>query len=420
MSSSAIAIIILLVALLLFITQRIPSGVVAILGALAMVAFGVMDPSDFCSPFGSDTVIMVASVMILGGAVFKTGAAQLVGEKMMFLAKRKQKAFLPILVVSVGLLSAFLSNTAVVAIFLPLLASLSQSSGGRISKKGTYMATGIAAVVGGNCTLAGSTPQLIAQGILAETDGVRLLDFWEIGKVGFPLLILLAAYYALAGSALQEKYLTFEELPDCGSGGVVQENNKKKQLLVGLIMLACVACFTLGLASFGVVAAASAIFCVLLGCISLQEAFQTVDWNTVCVLGGAMGISNALNKSGAVQSIAHSIIGMFGNLTGNVFLMCAVIIVLSALLGNVMSHTATAAILTPMVITIAQQTAADPIAYVIGVVIGCNLAFLTPVATPPLTMTLIGGYRFTDYFKVLSLYNLLSIGLSAALIPLLF
>ena len=85
-----------------------------------------------------------------------------------------------------------------------------------------------------------------------------------------------------------------------------------------------------------------------------------------------------------------------------------------------MSHTASAAILTPLAISLGFGLGVDPIPYVVAVVIGCNLAFITPVATPPLTMTLVGGYRFTDYIKVGGIYNLLSVILAAILIPLIY
>lgn len=111
--------------------------------------------------------------------------AEIIGSAIVKRTGKNEKLLIMVLVFVVSLLSAFLSNSAVVAIFLPLLASLARSSGGAITKKNTYMAVGIASVVGGNCTLAGSTPQLTAQAILQTSDSVRELTIWELGKVGF-------------------------------------------------------------------------------------------------------------------------------------------------------------------------------------------------------------------------------------------
>lgn len=413
-----LASVIFVVILISFVMQRRPAGLTAVVGSLLMMIFGIIEPSDVVAPFGSDTVIMVASVLILGSAVFETGAAEMIGSAIVRRMGRNEKLLIMVLVLTVSILSSFLSNSAVVAIFLPLLASLARSSGGAITKKNTYMAVGIASVVGGNCTLAGSTPQLTAQAILQTTDSVRELTFWELGKVGFPLVIVLALYYLFIGIRLQKKVFDFPEVEDpapSGDGGQVR--SKAKCITVCLIMLGCVAGFTAGVFSFGTVGAIAAALCILTGCISFDRAFKSLDWNTICVLGGAMGISTALNKSGVVQAVADMIISAFGS-GANPVTICLVLLVTSAGLGNIMSHTATAAVLTPLAISLGTGLGVDPIPYVVTVVIGCNLAFATPVATPPLTMTMVGGYRFTDYTKVGGLYNLLSLIAAALLIPL--
>ena len=413
-----LASVIFVVILISFVMQRRPAGLTAVVGSLLMMIFGIIEPSDVVAPFGSDTVIMVASVLILGSAVFETGAAEIIGSAIVRRMGRNEKLLTMVLVLTVSILSSFLSNSAVVAIFLPLLASLARSSGGAITKKNTYMAVGLASVVGGNCTLAGSTPQLTAQAILQTTDSVRELTFWELGKVGFPLVIVLALYYLFIGIRLQKKVFDFPEVEDpapSGDGGQVR--SKAKCITVCLIMLGCVAGFTAGVFSFGTVGAIAAALCILTGCISFDKAFKSLDWNTICVLGGAMGISTALNKSGVVQAVADMIISAFGS-GANPVTICLVLLVTSAGLGNIMSHTATAAVLTPLAISLGTGLGVDPIPYVVTVVIGCNLAFATPVATPPLTMTMVGGYRFTDYTKVGGLYNLLSLIAAALLIPL--
>ena len=413
-----LASVIFVVILISFVMQRRPAGLTAVVGSLLMMIFGIIEPSDVVAPFGSDTVIMVASVLILGSAVFETGAAEIIGSAIVRRMGRNEKLLIMVLVLTVSILSSFLSNSAVVAIFLPLLASLARSSGGAITNKTTSMAVGLPSVVGGNCTLAGSTPQLTAQAILQTTDSVRELTFWELGKVGFPLVIVLALYYLFIGIRLQKKVFDFPEVEDpapSGDGGQVR--SKAKCITVCLIMLGCVAGFTAGVFSFGTVGAIAAALCILTGCISFDKAFKSLDWNTICVLGGAMGISTALNKSGVVQAVADMIISAFGS-GANPVTICLVLLVTSAVLGNIMSHTATAAVLTPLAISLGTGLGVDPIPYVVTVVIGCNLAFATPVATPPLTMTMVGGYRFTDYTKVGGLYNLLSLIAAALLIPL--
>ena len=154
MPQLVIALIITVLVIISFSVQVIPLPLTAMLGALAMVVFGIIEPADAISAFGSDTVMMVAGVIIIGNAIFETGLAEKLGASILNLPiiGGKEKRLLLIVMIIITMLSAFVSNTAAVAMFLPLVASIAQSSNGKIKKKNCYMAMGIASVVGGFCT----------------------------------------------------------------------------------------------------------------------------------------------------------------------------------------------------------------------------------------------------------------------------
>ena len=283
------------------------------------------------------------------------------------------------------------------------------------------MAVGIASIVGGNATLAGSTPQLIAQGILEETAGVRTLTFFELMKGTIPQLIILVVFFVTVGYKLQQKVFDFPEVTN-GPEDADEEPaiNKKKALISALIFVGCIVGFASGWADFGVIALLGACACVMTGCISVQRLWETMDWRTVTVLGGSLGFATGMSKSGAIELIADKVLTLLGGQGASPMLVSAVIIVLCALMGNVMSHTATSAIMTPFAIAIGMAMGVDPIPLVIMVIIGCNLAFATPISTPPLTMVLVGGYRFSDYIKVGGLFNLLAVIVAIFTIPFLY
>lgn len=424
LSHSTIALIILVLIIISFAAQVIPLPVTALLGGLTMMMAGIIEPSDVVSGFGSDTVMMVAGVIIIGNAVFETGLAQKIGNLIVRFkpASRNERVFLLIVLTLVTLLSAFISNTATVAIFLPLIASVANVSNGRITKKNTYMAVGIASVVGGNLTLAGSTPQLIAQGILSATDGMRTMTFFELLKGSIPVVILMLIYFSTIGYKLQQRVFSFPERADTSDAANETSAQKSgwKGTLVLVILVLVVIGFCAGIYSMGTVALLGACACIITGCISLPRAFETMDWNTLVVLGGAMGFSTGLSKSGAVTLIAEHLVSVFGRADESGFLICAMLILVAAVLGNLMSHTATVSILVPIGLSIASVIGIDPITVTVGIVIGCNLAFATPVGTPPITMTLVGGYRFSDYVKVGGLFNVVSLIFAMVTIPLLY
>ena len=424
LSESIIAIIILVFIVIFFSSQRIPIAVTALLGGLAMMVFGIIEPEDVVSGFGSDTVMMVAGVIVIGNALFETGLATHVGELILRCraAARNERIFLMIVLCIVTLLSAVMSNTATVAIFMPLIASVAAASKGVITKKNTYMAVGIASVLGGNLTLAGSTPQMIAQSILSTTEGVREMTFFEMLKGSLPLVIVMLIYYATFGYALQKRVFTFPETSEYEGDVTALEPDKplsKKVIALVILGLAIVG-FCTGVFSMGTIALMGASLCVITGCISIRRVYETMDWSTIIVLGGAMGFSTGLSESGAVSLIAGKIVDIFGHVEGAGFVTFSLLVVLASVLTNFMSNTATVSIILPIGLSVAAMMDLDPITVTIGIVIGCNLSFSTPIATPPLTMTLVGGYRFTDYVKAGGPLNLLLLVVAVVTLPLLY
>lgn len=423
-NDSIIAIIILIFIILSFSSQRIPIAVTALLGGLAMMVFGIIEPGDVVSGFGSDTVMMVAGVLVIGNALFETGLATHVGRMILKCraAAKHERVFLLIVLSIVTVLSGFMSNTATVAIFMPLIASVAKVSNGVITKKNTYMAVGIASVLGGNLTLAGSTPQMIAQSILAATDGVREMTFFEMLKGALPLVAVMLLYYATIGYGLQKRVFTFPEGEGDEGGGPEPEPEKPlhRKVIALFILVLTVTGFCTGIFSMGTVALLGACLCVVTGCISIRRVYETMDWSTLIVLGGAMGFSTGLSESGAVSLIAGGIVDVFGQLRGAGFVTFALLIVLAAVLTNFMSNTATVSIILPIGLSVAELLGVNPLTVTIGIVIGCNLSFSTPIATPPLTMTLVAGYRFTDYIKAGGLLNLLLLLVAIVTLPILY
>lgn len=422
MPQLVIALIITVLVIISFSVQVIPLPLTAMLGALAMVVFGIIEPADAISAFGSDTVMMVAGVIIIGNAIFETGLAEKLGASILNLPiiGGKEKRLLLIVMIIITVLSAFVSNTAAVAMFLPLVASIAQSSNGKIKKKNCYMAMGIASVVGGFCTQSGSTPQMVAQEILLETDGLRGLTFFELTKIGVLIAIVMFIYFLTVGYRLQERCFNFPEVPNTSTTQQTVSQSTWKQVVSGLILVGCVIGFISGVLSFGIISLLSACACILTGCISQKRVFETMDWSTIIVLGGSIGFANGMEESGAVNLIGDALVNSFGQNGGNVLLVFGMIILLTALLSNVMSNTATVAVLAPLGIDVALKMGADPITFVIGIIIASNLAFATPIGTPPMTMVLIGGYRFSDYVKVGGLFNVIAVIVTIFAVPLLY
>jgi di/tricarboxylate transporter len=141
-----------------------------------------------------------------------------------------------------------------------------------------------------------------------------------------------------------------------------------------------------------------------------------MNWTTVVIMGCSFGIAAGLEYSGAGIMIAHGMINLLGDAISP-WLLASVLAFAAVLFTNFMSSTSTAALLIPIAAIVANELGYDVRSVVIAVAIAANIGYATPISTPPITMTLIGGYRFMDYVKFGGLFNLMAYVLVILLFP---
>ena len=398
MPQSVLALIILGFIIFFFVTRLIPIGLTAVLGAFGMALAGIITFEDVFSPFGSDIMMLLFGMFTIGNALSETGGTKIIGDIVVRLPgiRKNERSALVVIVAAVSLTSLIVFNAVTVALFLTIIAAAAKSSAGVITKKNTYMAVGFAAVIGGNFTLVSSTPQIVAQAILIQTEGVEPLTFFELSSITIVLVLTAILYFATVGYKLQKKVFNFEELDLEVEKSEEKPVQKKKALLTGLVFVGCIIAFMFDILTLGAVAILGASICIITRCISLQRAIDKIDWTAVLVLGGALGFSRGLDQSGALQMIVHGTMNLLGD-TLTPFIALAIFLILPAVLGNFIASTAATAIMVPIAIAVAFEVGASPKTFAIAVVIGCSLSLASPVSTPAITLTLGGGYRFTDY-----------------------
>jgi len=416
LESSTIALIIIGILVILYISEIIPIATASIFACLAMAIFGVIPFGRAFAGFGNDIVFLMAGMITVGNALFETGAAQLLGKKIISTVGTNEKVFIAVLILVSIPISAFLSNTATAAIMLPLAASAVIASKGRFTKKNTYMVVGMAAVTGGGLTLVSSPPQLLAQNIL-EQGGHETMGFFDIGLFGLPLFVLLLIFSLTIGYKLQKKTFNFDEVID--ETPLKSDDEKKsipKMIIAVSTLILCIAGFISGIWSAGVIAMLGASICVATSCISQKTVFQKMDWTTIIIFGASFGFAAGLEESGAGQMIAQTTIRLLGE-SITPWVLCAVLALIAVLLTNFMSSTATAALLLPIAVFTAVEMGYDVRSVAMAVAIAASIGYATPMSTPPMTMTLAGGYRFMDYIKVGGLFNILAYLMIIALFP---
>ncbi len=159
-----------------------------------------------------------------------------------------------------------------------------------------------------------------------------------------------------------------------------------------------------------------ALLMVFTRCITLREAYRAVDWRIVILIGGTLSLGTAMEKTGTATAIAESLVGWSGTL-GPVALI-AVLYLVTMGMTEIISNNATAALLTPIAISIAHHGGWDPRPFAFCVAFAASCSFLTPIGYQTNTMVYgPGGYRFTDYFKVGAWLSLISWLTATLLIP---
>ena len=177
--------IILLISAILFVSGKVRSDMVAICALLALLLCQILTPAEGLSGFSNSTVIMMVGLFIVGGGIFQTGLAKMIGSKVMSLAGNSEtKMFLLVMLVT-GTIGAFVSNTGTVALMLPIIVSMAASAGK--SPRRFLMPLAFASSMGGMMTLIGTPPNLIVSDTL-QNAGYEPLGFFSFLPVGLVIL----------------------------------------------------------------------------------------------------------------------------------------------------------------------------------------------------------------------------------------
>lgn len=421
MTPALVSLVVLACTLLLYVTEWLPLGITAVGACVAMALLGVVDFPVAFSGFASDVVFLVGGMVVVGAALVESGASQLLGETLLKRAGTRERALLAVSILVAGVLSGFLNNTTVTAMFIPVIMGMAVSSQGRIRPANLLMTIAFATSAGGMMTLVGSTPPLIVQGVL-ERAGLRPFGFFEFAWVGAPVLLMLLAYSLLFGYPMTQRIVARRSAGIApawvaGSSETPARRSRSKILITSGVMVLCVGLFASGLIPVGLTAMLGAVLVIATGCISDVAAYRRMDWNTVFVLAGSMGIAAALDKSGGGRLLADLVLQSLGP-SVSPFTVLAAVSGLGLVLTQVTSNTAVTAMLAPIALFLSQQMGVSPYPMMMALAATCAAGFATPVATPPNTLVLTAGYRFTDYVLVGGLLTLLAYGLVISIVPL--
>jgi di/tricarboxylate transporter len=175
----------ILLAVVLFINKRISFDITSLILLAILIVSGILTPTEGLSGFSNPATVTIACMFILSEGLRRTGALDIVGDYFFKLSKLNYRLTMFIIMLIVGIISAFINNTAAVAIFIPVIISLSKDIGESASK--LLMPMSFAAMFGGVCTLIGTSTNLLVDSIATDNNlaGFGMFDFAPVGIIFF-------------------------------------------------------------------------------------------------------------------------------------------------------------------------------------------------------------------------------------------
>lgn len=401
----------------LFIAEIFPLSISGILGMLLMVIFGVLKFSDAFGSIASSTVAICFGMMIVSSAMFESGLVDLIGKAAVKLAKGSEKALLWILVWLCFILAAFLNNTTVVVLGFTLAAGVVKASP-NIKLRNIAMPIAFATCYGGQCTLIGTTANLVGSGQLETFTGKGFDMFTQLPVglcVGIPCCLLMCIIGPKMGNKIwgdrpEEKFVLKEGTP---------ATDKKKMITMAVIMILLVIGWVSGKVALEVGALAGAVLVILLKIVDFKTAFNDVNWDICIWLGIILALPKAITTSGLHTWLADNILSVV-DFAGNPMGAFAFFIVFTNILTHLISNSTCIGIVLPIALTLCQSAGVSPLPFAIGITVMSSLAIATPLGAGFVAYVAMAGYGFKDFLKYGALFAILACVLIIFVTPIFF
>ena len=452
---------VLLGVIILWICEPVPIPVGGLIGVAAVVILGVAPAGDVLAPFGSTTIFTFIGAFILAAAMLKHGIAQRLALAVLSLPGVGRSTYRIIIAFGVitCILSAFVSNTATVAMLMPtalgILAVIAEMMQDRGVVKANFdplrLRVGAAlllmlaygASVGGLLTPVGSPPNLIGRGLIEEATGTRI-SFAQWMAIAFPvclaMFIVLAIIMVLLNRPEIRQIEGVEEYvrQHREEQGPMSRAEKNTLIAFGftvtLWLLPAVVSLVGGTESEayifvddrldeGIVAVLGASLLFILptnwkkreATLTWSDAAK-IDWGTIILFGTGIIFGSLLAGTGLAETIGT---GASENLNiTNVATITVFSAVLAVLISETTSNTASAAVIVPIVIPLCQAMGVDPFVPAMAATFAASFGFMLPVSTPQNAIVYgTGAVPITRMIRTGIFFDILGVILIVTIVP---
>jgi len=397
MSDATISLIVLAASVALFIWNRLPVGVVAVLTASSLAATGVLTQREAIAGFGDPVVLFIATLFVLSEGLQASGVTAWAGRRLVAHTGDGRTRVVVSLMTLSAALAALVTPNGAAAAALPVMVVLARHA--RIATSRLAIPLAYAASAGALLTLSGSPVNVIVADALDEAAGHRF-GFFEFAAVGVPLLLVTVAVVVLLGDRLlpdRGPLARGNDDPEVEAAPVDRLGGRAIRSVV--VLAATIALLASGVAEPAFAGLVGAVAMVLTGATSVSRALRAIPWETLVLIAGLVPLSVAIAQSGAADLLADLVVGVVPE--GDGHLLLAALFVLTATLGQFVSNAATVLVVTPIALAAAETVRIAPEPVLMLVAAAGAASFLTPIATPAnMIVKGPGGYRFGDYWRL--------------------
>jgi di/tricarboxylate transporter len=412
------------------IADRLRADVVALTGAAILLVTGAVRPSEVQGAFASPAILTLASLFVIAHALELSGLLDKAIEKAVVLCRKTGAAGLWGLIGLSGFGSAFLNNTPIVVVAAPVIRDVAKSIGQ--DPRRFLMPLSYVAVLGGSCTLIGTSTNLLVDD-MARSSGQAPFGIFEVTPVGLAMAVAGGLYLLLftgrligrttkpdveAGQgaadqppaerrAVSHIDITGDSLEDTKVYAEIHPFRPVMALISVAVFVGVIAVAAIGLVPIAAAAFAGAVLLILLRVISPDQAYAGLRPEILLLIAGMVVIGIAMEQTGlaaaATEWMVSSVNGV-GPLAALILLYGATL-----LLTELLSNATVAVLLTPVAVALAESLGVSPRPFLVTIMMGASAAFATPFGYQTNVLVYqMGGYRYMDFIKVGLPLNLLT------------
>jgi len=415
-TSQVITLLVLAAVIGALIWGKLRSDVVALIGAAVLLMTGTVRPVEVQGAFASPAIIALASLFVIAYAMELSGILDSAIRLVTKLCRRIGRAGLWILIGLGGGASAFLNNTPIVVLSAPVVRDVSKSLG--LSPKRFLIPLSYAAVLGGCCTLIGTSTNLLVND-MAAISGQPRFGIFEITPVGVTVALAGGLYLLLFSGRLikMEDDQPREIEPDSalrshgepglaggqmGSAIPFTKHRPLKPLRAFAsvaVFVAVVALAALDVAPIAACAFAGAILLILIRVITADEAYGGLRPEVLMLIAGMVTLGIALDETGLAGAGTDMLINSLEGLSPLVALIIIYGVTLFA--TELLSNATVAVLFTPIAVSLAEALHVSPRPFLVAVMVAGSAAFATPFGYQTNTVVYqMGAYNYLDFVRV--------------------